>query len=328
MHLKIPRRLFLHLAAGVAALPAISSGTCARSYPTRPIRILVGFSAGGAVDIVARLIAEWLSARLQQTVFVEDRPGAATNIATEVMVHSPPDGYTLLLTNPTNAINATFYEKLPYDFLRDSDPVVGIMRVPNVMVVGPSVPANTVPEFIAYANANPGKVYYASSGNGTSVHMSAELFKAMTHVELLNVTYRGMAGGAYTDLMTGRVQVAFDNLPGSIGYVRAGKLRALAVTTTTASDVLPGVPTVAEFVPGYEAAAWYGLSAPKSTPIEIIERLNKEVNAGLVDSDLRTRLDDLGGMMLGGSPGDFGKFVAEETDKWAKVIRAAGIKAT
>ncbi len=321
------RRQFLHLAAGAAALPAVSRVAKAQAYPTRPVRILVGFSAGGAVDIVARLVGQWLSERLGQPVFVEDRPGAANNIATEVMVRSAPDGYTLLLSNPTNAINATFYSNLPYNFLRDSEPVAGIMRVPNVMVVGTSVPANTVPEFIAYAKANPGKVYYASPGSGTSVHMSAELFKAMTHVELLNITYRGMAGGAYTDMMTGRVQVAFDNLPGSIGYVRAGKLRALAVTTTTRSEALPDVPAVAEFVPGYEASAWYGLSAPKDTPAEIVERLNNEVNAVLADPKTKARLADLGGMMIPGSPGDFGKFIADETEKWGKVIQAANIRA-
>jgi tripartite-type tricarboxylate transporter receptor subunit TctC len=325
--MKLLRRQFLHLAAGAAALPALPRIAQAQTYPTRPVRILVGFSAGGAVDIIARLIGEWLSERLRQQVFVDDRPGAANNIATEVMINSAPDGHTLLLTNPTNAINATFYERLPYDFLRDSDPVAGIMRVPNIMVVGPSVPANTVPEFIAYAKANPGKVYYASGGSGTSVHMSAELFKAMTNIELLNVTYRGMAGGGYTDLMTGRVQVAFDNLPGSIGYVRVGKLRALAVTTATRSEALPDVPSIAEFVPGYEASAWYGLSAPKNTPIEIVDRLNKEVNAGLADPKMRARLADLGGMMLGGSSVDFGKFIADETQKWGKVIRAINIKA-
>jgi tripartite-type tricarboxylate transporter receptor subunit TctC len=325
--MKLPRRRILQLATAAAAAPAFPRFASALDYPTRPVRILVGFSAGGAVDIVARLIGEWLSERLRQQFFVENRPGAANNIATEVMIRSSPDGYTLLLTNPTNAINATFYSNLSYDFLRDSDPVAGIMRVPNVMVVAPSVPANTVPEFIAYAKANPGKVYYASGGNGTSVHMSAELFEAMTNIELVNITYRGMAGGGYTDLMTGRVQVAFDNLPGSIGFVRAGQLRALAVTTTTRSEALPDVPSVADFVPGYEASAWYGLSAPKNTPTEIVERLNKEVNAGLADPKMRARLLDLGGMMLAGSPSDFGKFIADETEKWGKVIRAANIKA-
>jgi len=325
--MKLPRREFLSLVGGTAALPVLSRIARAQAYPARPVKILVGFSAGGAVDIVARIIGDWLSQSLGQQFFVEDRPGAANNIATEAMVHSPADGYTLLLTNPTNAINASFYETLPYDFIRDSDPVAGIMRVPNIMEVGPSVPAKTVPEFIAYAKANPGKVYYASPGNGTSVHMSAELFKAMTHVELANITYRGMAGGAYTDLMTGRVQVSFDNLPGSIGYIRAGQLRALAVTTNTRSDALPDVPSLSEFVPGYEASAWYGLSAPKNTPPEAIDRLNKAVNAALADPKMKAQLADLGGMMIPGPPGAFGKFVADETAKWGKVIEAANIRA-
>jgi tripartite-type tricarboxylate transporter receptor subunit TctC len=325
--MKLLRRQFLQLTVAAAATPALPQLASALDYPTRPVRILVGFSAGGAVDIVARLIGQWLSERLGQQFVIENRPGAANNIATEVLIRAAPDGYTLLLSNPTNAINATFYSNLSYNFLRDSDPVAGIMRVPNVMVVGPSVPANTVPEFIAYAKANPGKVYYVSPGNGTSVQMSAELFKWMTHIELLKVGYRGMAGGGYTDLMTGRVQVAFDNLPGSIGYVRAGKLRALAVTTTTRSEALPDVPAVAEFIPGYEASAWYGLSAPKNTPAEIVERLNKEVNAGIADPKMRARLAGLGGVMLGGSASDFGKFIADETEKWGNVIRAANIKA-
>jgi tripartite-type tricarboxylate transporter receptor subunit TctC len=327
--MRLRRRGFLQLAgatAAAAAVPALPRTASALDYPTRPVRILVGFSAGGAVDIVARLIGEWLSERLRAQFFVEDRPGAANTIATEVMIKSPPDGYTLLLTNPTNAINATLYPDLKYNFLRDSDPVAGIMRVPNVMVVGASVPAKTVPEFIAYANANPGKVYYASSGNGTSVHMSAELFRLMTHIELLNITYRGMAGGAYSDLMTGRVQVAFDNLPGSIGFVRDGRFRALGVTTTARSDALPDVPSISEFVPGYEASAWYGFNAARNTPPEIVEKLNKEVNAALADPTMRSRLADLGGMMLPGTPAEFGKLVADETDKWAKVIREANIK--
>jgi tripartite-type tricarboxylate transporter receptor subunit TctC len=324
---KILRRRFIQLAAAAASAPALPRFASALDYPARPVKILVGFSAGGAVDIVARIMGAWLGDRLHQQFFVEDRPGAANNIATEDMVKSAPDGYTLLLTNPTNAINATFYQHLNYDFLRDSDPVAGIMRVPNVMVVGPDVPAHTVPEFIAFAKANPGKVYYASPGSGTSVHMSAELFKALAHVELLNITYRGMAGGAYTDLFTNRVQVAFDNLPGSIGYVRDGKLRALAVTTTTRSDALPDVPSLSEFLPGYEASAWYGLSAPKNTPPEAIEILNREVNAAIADPTMRAKLTDLGGMMLGGSAADFGKLTVDETAKWAKVIEAAGIKA-
>ena len=323
--MKLLRRKFLHLAVGAAALPAVSRIARAQAYPSRPVKILVGFPAGGAVDIVARLIGDWLSQRLGSQFFVENRPGAANNIATEGMIRSPADGYTLLLTNPTNAINATFYSHLNYDFLWDTDPVAGIMRVPNVMVVGTAVPANTVPEFIAYAKANPGKVYYASPGNGTSPHMSAEFFKLMAHVQLLNITYRGMGGGAYTDMLSGRVQVAFDNLPGSIGYIRAGQFRALGVTTAVRSEALPDVPTISEFLPGYEVSAFYGLSAPKGTPAEVIESLNKTVNAALADPTMRKKLADLGGMMLGGPPAEFGKFIAAETDKWTRVIHEANI---
>ncbi len=298
----------------------------ALDYPTRPVKILVGFSAGGAVDIVARLIGQWLSERLGGNFLVEDRPGAANNIATEDVVKAPPDGYTLLLANPTNAINATLYADLKYNFLRDSDPVAGIMRVPNVMAVGAQVPAKSIPEFIAYAKANPGRVYYASPGSGTSVMMSAELFKILAHVQLAGVTYRGMNGGGYTDMLSGRVAVAFDNLPGSIGYIRAGQFRALGVTTTVRSEALPDVPSISEFVPGYEASAWYGLSAPKGTPAEIIDKLNTAVNAALADPTMRRKLVDLGGIMAPGSPADFGKFTADETDKWAKVIHEANIK--
>ncbi len=323
--MRFPRRKFLHLAAGAAALPAVSGRAYALDYPSRPVKILVGFPAGGAVDVVARLIGDWLSQRLGGQFFVENRPGAANNIATEAMVRAAPDGYTLLLTNPTNAINATFYAHLNYDFMRDSDPVAGIMRVPNVMVVGTGVPANTVAEFIAYAKTNAGKVYYASPGNGTSPHMSAELFKLMAHVPLLNITYRGMGGGAYTDMLSGRVQVAFDNLPGSMGYIRAGQFRALGVTTAVRSQALPDVPSISEFLPGYEVSAFYGLNAPKGTPAEIVDSLNKAVNAALADPVMRKKFADLGGMMLGGSPADFGKFVAAETAKWAKVIHDANI---
>jgi tripartite-type tricarboxylate transporter receptor subunit TctC len=323
--MKLRRRQFLHLVACSAALPALSRVASALDYPTRPVRILVGFSAGGAVDLVARLTAQWLSDRLGQQFIVENRPGAGNNIATDLVLKSDPDGYTLLLTNPTNAINATYYENLPYDFIRDSAPVAGIMRVPNIMEVSPLVPAKTVPEFVALAKANPGKLTYASGGNGTSVHMSAELFKAMTKTDILNVTYRGLAL-AYPDLMANRVQVTFDNLPGSIGFVRDGRLRALAVTTTTRSAALPDVPTIGEFVPGYEASAWYGISAPRNTPDAVLNILNREIDAGLADPTFRARLVDLGGMMLGGSRADFGKLVSDETEKWAKVIRAANIK--
>jgi len=322
----LPRRKFLRLAAGAAAFPALSRSALALDYPNRPVKILVGFSAGGAVDVVARLIGDWLSRNLHGQFLVEDRPGAANNIATEDMIRSPADGYTLLLTNPTNAINATYYAHLAYDFLRDSDPVAGIMRVPNVMVVGAALPVHTVPEFIAYAKANAGKVYYASPGNGTSPHMSMEMFMLMAHLSLNNITYRGMNGGAYADLMSGRVQVAFDNLPGSIGYIRNGQFRALGVTTTVRSDALPDAPSISDFLPGYEVSAFYGLNAPKGTPPEIIDILNKAVNAALADPAMRKKFTDLGGMMLGGSPADFGKFLTAETDKWAKVIHEANLQ--
>ncbi len=313
------------MAAGAAALPSLSLGAAADGYPTRPVKIVVGFAAGGAVDIVVRLIAQWLSDRIGQQCVVENRPGAGNNIATEYVLKSDPDGHTLLLTNPTNAINATYYENLPYDFIRDSAPVAGIMRVPNVMEVSPLLPTTTVPEFVALAKANPGKLAYATGGNGTSVHMSAELFKLMTNTDILNVTYRGLAL-AYTDLMTNRVQVTFDNLPGSIGFIRQGKLRALAVTTTTRSPALPDIPALAEFIPGYEASAWYCVSAPRNTPRAVIDKLNKEINAGLADPALQARLVDLGGITVPGSPADFSKLVNDETEKWAKVIKFAGIK--
>ena len=322
--MKLPRRKFLHLAAGAAALPSLSLVASADDYPTRPVRIVAGFAAGGAVDIVARLIAQWLSERIGQQCVVENRPGAGNNIATEYVLKSDPDGYTLLLANPTNAINATYYENLPYDFIRDSAPIAGIMRVPNVMEVSPLLSAKTVPEFITLAKVNPGKLAYAT-GNGTSVHMSAELFKLMTKTDILNVTYRGLAL-AYTDLMMNWAQVTFDNLPGSIGFIRQGKLRALAVTTTTRSPALPDIPTLAEFIPGYEASAWYGVSAPRNTPKSVIGKLNREINAGLADPVLQARLVDLGGVIVPGSPADFGKLVSDETEKWAEVIKFAGIK--
>ena len=322
------RRRFLHLAATAMAAPAFPRITAAAiDYPTRPVKILCGFSAGGAVDIVSRLMAQWLSERLKAQFIVEDRPGAANNIATEDVVRSPPDGYTLLLTNPTNAINATLYPHLKFNFLNDSVAVAGIMRVPNVMAVGAEhVPAKTIPEFIAYAKANAGNVYYASPGSGTSVRMSAELFRIMTQIPLPAVTYRGMNGGGYTDMLSGRVQVAFDNLPGSIGYIRNGQFRALGVTTIARSSELPDVPSISEFVPGYEASAFYGLNAAKGTPPEIVDKLNRAVNAGLDDPTMKGKLANLGGMMMSGSPQDFGKMLAAETDKWAKVIRQANIK--
>ena len=276
--MKLPRRQFLHLAAGAAALPAVSRIAWAQAYPTRPVRIIVGFAAGGAADIIARLIGQWLSERLGQPFVIENRPGAGSNIATEAVVRAPPDGYTLLLVGTANAINATLYDKLNFNFIRDIAPVAGIIRVPNVMVVNPSVPAKTVPEFIAYAKANPGKINMASGGIGTAAHVSGELFKMMAGVDMVHVPYRG-AAPALTDLLGGQVQVMFASMPSSIEHIRAGKLRALAVTTATRSEALPDIPTVGEFVPGYEASAWYGVGAPKDTPAEIVDKLNKEINA-------------------------------------------------
>ena len=308
----------LAAAAGIAPAHALD-------YPTRPVHIVVGYPAGGTVDILARLVGQYLSERLGQQFVVDNRSGAGNNIGTEVVVNAAPDGYTLLLVNPANGINATLYDKLPFNFIRDIAPVAGIIRVPNVMEVNPGVPAKTVAEFIAYAKSNPGKVNMASSGNGTSIHVSGELFKMMAHVDMLHVPYRGSAP-ALTDLMGGQVQVLFDNMPSSLEYIKAGKLRPLAVTTAKRSDALPDVPTVAETVPGYEASAWFGLGAPKGTPAEIVDKLNAAVNAGLADPKLKARLVDLGGTMLAGPPGDFGKLIAEETEKWAKVVKFSGAR--
>ena len=321
----LPRRQFLHLAAGAAALPAVSRFAWAQTYPSRPVRMIVGFAAGGATDILARLIGQWLSERLGQPFVIENRPGAGSNIATEAVVRAPPDGYTLLLVGSPNAINATLYDKLNFNFIRDIAPVASIIRGALVMVVHPSVPAKTVPEFIAYAKANPGKINMASGGIGGITHIAGELFKMMAGVDMVHVPYRGVAP-ALTDLLGGQVQVIFANLAPSIEYIRAGKLRALAVTTATRSEALPDIPTVGEFVPGYEASSWFGVGAPKNTPAEIVDKLNKEINAGLADPKIKARLADLGGTVLGGSPADFGKLIAEETEKWGKVIRAANIK--
>jgi tripartite-type tricarboxylate transporter receptor subunit TctC len=319
----------VNFARGFAACLAVLTwggigSASALDYPTRPVRWIVPYTPGGGTDITARIMAQWLSERLGQQFFIENKPGAGNNIGTEAAIHSPPDGYTLLLVNPANAINTTLYPKLPFNFIGDTAPVAGIMRVPNVMEVNPSLPAKTVAEFIAYAKANPGKINWATSGNGTSVHLSGELFKMMTGVELTNIPYKGSAP-ALTDLIAGTVQVIFDNMPPSLPHIRAGKLRALAVTTATRSDALPDVPTVAETVPGYEASAFYGMSAPKDTPPEIIDKLNKEINAGLADPKVKARLAELGGMLIPGSPADFGKLVAAETDKWAKVIKEGGV---
>jgi len=308
----------------VAAVLVAGPTTAASDYPSRPVRWIVGYPAGGTTDIVARLIGHWLSERLGQQFIIENKPGAGNNIGTEAMINSAPDGYTVLLTNPANAINATLYQRLPFNFMRDTAPVAGFMRVPNVMEVNPKVPANSVAEFIAYAKANPGKINWASSGNGTSVHLSGELFKIMTGIDLTHVPYRGYAP-ALTDMISGTVQVMFDNMPSSLPHIQAGTLRALGVTTAARSDALPNVPTVAETVPGYEASAFFGMSMPKGTPAEVIEKLNKEINAGLADPGVKARLAELGGILMPGTPAQFGQVIAEETEKWAKVIKTGGV---
>lgn len=323
--MKLLRRQFLHLAAGAAALPAVSRIARAQTYPTRPVRIIVGLAAGGGVDILARLIGQWLSERLGQPFVIENRPGAGSNIGTEAVVKALPDGYTLLLANAANAINATLYEKLNFNFLRDIAPVAGLTRVPNIMVVNQSLPAKTVLEFIAYAKANPDKISMGSAGTGSTPHVAGELFKMMAGVNMVHVPYRGVAP-ALTDLLGGQVEVVFATMPSSIEYVRAGRLRPLAVTTATRSEVLPDIPTVAEFVPGYEASQWYGVGAPKNTPAEIVAKLNQEINAALADPKMKARLADLGGTVLAGSPSDFGKLIADETEKWAKVVKFSGAK--
>jgi tripartite-type tricarboxylate transporter receptor subunit TctC len=323
--MKLPRRRFLHLAAGVAALPAVSRIARAQAYPTRPVRVIVPTAPGGAPDIVARLMGTWLSERLGQQFVIENRPGGGSNIGTEAVVRAPPDGYTILLASSTNAINATLYEKLNYNFIRDIMPVAGIIRFPLVMVVNPSIPANTVPEFTAYAKAKPGKINLGSPGIGTPPHVAGELFKMMAGVEMVHVPYRGGAP-VMTDLLGGQVQVLFGSTSLTIEQIRAGKLRPLAVTTATRWEGLPDIPTVGDFVPGYEASAVFGLGAPKKTPDEIIDKLNKEINAGLADPKLKARLADLGGTVLVGSPADFGKLVTDDTEKWGKVIKFADIK--
>jgi tripartite-type tricarboxylate transporter receptor subunit TctC len=323
--MKLRRREFLQLAAGAAALSAVSPSARAQAYPTRPVRLIIGYPPGGSADITARLTGQWLSERLGQPVVIESRPGAATNLATEAVVRAPPDGYTLLLVAPANAINATLYDKLNFDSLRDIVPVAGIIRFPNVVVVNPSLPIKTIPELIAYAKANPGKLNMASSGNGSTIHMSGELFKMITGINMVHVPYRGGAP-ALTDLISGQVHVMFDNIPTSAEHVRAGRLRGLAVTSAARSDVLPELPTVADFVPGYEASAWYGLGAPKGTPAEIVEKVNKEINAILADATPKARFAELGASLLPGSPADFGKLLADETEKWGKVVKFAGVK--
>jgi tripartite-type tricarboxylate transporter receptor subunit TctC len=323
--MKLPRRNFLHLAAGAAALPAVSCFAWAQAYPSRPVRVVVPFAAGGPGDILARLIGQWLSERFGQPFVIENRPGGGSNIGTEAVVRAPGDGYSLLLASGANAINAALYEKLNFNFIRDIAPVASIIRTPLVMVVNPSVPAKTVPEFIAYAKANPGKINMASGGTGTGTHIAGELFKMMAGVDMVHVPYRG-GGPALTDLLGGQMQVYFPTTVTSIEYIRAGRLRALAVTTATRSDALPDLPTVSEFVPGYEASFCTGIGAPRNTPAEIIDKLNMEINAGLADPKLKARLTDLGGTVLALSPAEFGKLIADETDKWAKVVKFAGIK--
>jgi tripartite-type tricarboxylate transporter receptor subunit TctC len=323
--MKLPRRNFLHLAAGAAALPAVSRIARAQAYPTRPVRLIVPIAPGGATDILARLIGQWLSERLGQPFIIDNRPGAGSNVGTEAVVRAPADGYTLLLCSVTDAINATLYDKLNFNFIRDIAPVAGFIRGTHVLVVHPSVSAKTVPEFIAYAKANPRQLNMASAGTGTGVHIAGELFKMMAGVDMVHVPYRG-GGPALNDLLGGQVQVMFPTSVASIEHIRAGRLRALAVTAATRSDQLLDIPTVAELVPGYEASVWFGFGAPRNTPAEIVDKLNKEINAGLVDPKFKARLADLGGTVLALSPANFGKLIADETEKWGKVIRAANIK--
>jgi tripartite-type tricarboxylate transporter receptor subunit TctC len=321
----VTRRRLLFLAAGSTALAATAKISWAQAYPVRPVRILVGFAAGGNFDIVARLMGQWLSEQLHQPVIVENRPGASSNLAAEAVIRATADGYTLLLGGAVNTINATLYEKLSFNFIRDVAPVSGVVRFPNVMTVSESFPAKTVPEFIAYAKANPGKINQGSSGNGTTQHLAGELFKMMTGVNFTHVPYRG-ASQAITDLLSGQVQVLFEPLPASIQHIKSGKLRALAVTTAARSEALPDLPAMREFVPGYEASGWTGLCAPRNTPIEAIEKLNTAINAGLADPKLKARFADLGATTLAGSSADFGKLIVDETEKWGKLIRAANIK--
>jgi tripartite-type tricarboxylate transporter receptor subunit TctC len=324
--MSLPRRRFLQLTAGTAALPLLSRLAEAQAYPTRPVRIIVGFASGGTLDIIARLLGQWLSERFGQPFVVENRPGGGGNIGTEAVVRAPPDGYTLLLVGSPNMINATLYEKLNFNFIRDIAPVASTDRAPHVMEVNQIFPAKSVPEFIAYAKANPGKINMASAGIGTGQHVAGELFKMMAGIDMAHVPYRS-AGPALTDLIGGQVQVMFDALPASIQHIRAGRLRALAVTAATRLETLPDIATVADFVPGYEASAVHGIGAPRNTPTEIVNRLNKEINAALGDPKMRARLTELGLAVLPGSPADFGKLIADETEKWGKVVKFAGSKA-
>jgi tripartite-type tricarboxylate transporter receptor subunit TctC len=318
------RRRFLQLAAGAVAMPAVLRVANAESYPSRPVHFIIGYTPGGSADMTARLTGQWLSEQLGQQFIIESRPGAGTNLATEAVVHAAPDGYTLLLVAPANAINASLYDKLNFDFMADITPVAGLIRFPDVMEVNPAVPVKTVPEFIAYAKANPGKLNMASSGVGSTIHVAGELFKMMAGVDMVHVPYRGGAP-ALLDMISGRDQVMFDNLPTSVEFIKAGKLRPLAVTTAKRSELFPDLPTVGEYVPGYEASAWYGVGAPKGTPAEIIDKLNKTINANLAEPKVKAQLAELGASLLPGSAADFGKLVADETEKWAKVIKAGGV---
>ncbi len=323
--MKLPRRTLLTSAAAALAATAFPRLASAQDYPSRPVRIVAGFAAGGGVDVTARLIGQWLSERLGQSFVIENRTGAGGNVGTEAVLNAAPDGYTLLLATVPNAVNASLYEKLNFNFIRDALPVAGIIRVPMVMLLNPSVPATSVAEFIAYARANPEKVNMASAGNGSAPHMAGELFKMMAGVNLVHVPYRGQ-GPALSDLLGGQVQVLFAATPGTTDYIATGKLRALAVTSAARAEVLPQLPTIADFVPGYEASQWYGIAAPRNTPAEIVGKLNREINAAIADPAMKARFAAIGGEPLPGSPAEFGRLIAEETEKWAKVVRAAGIK--
>jgi tripartite-type tricarboxylate transporter receptor subunit TctC len=324
--MKLLRRKFLHLAGAAVAVPALSRIAWAQAYPMRPVRIVVGFAAGGGADIAARLIGQWLSDRLDQSFVIENRPGAGSNIGTEAVLNAPPDGYTLLLATLSNAVNTTLYEKLSFRFARDFTPIAAIIRAPHVILANPSFPAKTVPEFIDYAKAHPGKINMASGGNGSSGHMAGELFSVMAGVKMAHIPYRGQ-GPAFSDLLGGQVQVLFATTPGTTDYIRTGKLRALAVTSMSQAEVLPELPTVGDFVPGYEASQWYGIGAPKNTPAEIIQKLNTEINAALADPRMKARFADLGGIPMPTTPAEFRQLIADETEKWGKVVRAANIKA-
>ena len=324
-HMKLPRRQFLHLVAGALALPAVSRIANAQSYPSRPVRVIVPFAAGGGTDITARVIAQWLSERLGQSFVVENRPGGGTNIGTEAAAKSPPDGYTLLMVGASNTVNPTLYDKLNFDLIRDFAPIAGVIRAPQIVVANPALPLRTLPEFIAYAKSNPSKVNMASSGNGSAAHLAGELFKMLAGVNMQHVPYRG-GGPALLDLIAGQVQVYFAGMPEAIEYVRAAKVRALAVTTTSRAEALPEIPALAEFVPGFDSSIWFGLSAPRNTPISIVDLLNKEINAGLADPRIKARYAELGSTVFPTAPAEFAKFIADEVEKWGKVVKFSGAK--